>query len=96
MSTASVTSKGQVTIPARIRDLLEIQPGDRLFFESRGQEVRIRVVPRRQVADFLGAFETGEPFPGKEVERQQTGATRPAGHESGLGRCQHPAAAVHR
>lgn len=72
MSTASVTSKGQVTIPARIRDLLEIQPGDRLFFESRGQEVRIRVVPRRQVADFLGAFETGEPFPGKEVERQQT------------------------
>ena len=57
---------------SRIRDLLEIQPGDRLFFESQGQEVRIRVVPKRQVADFLGAFETGEPFPGKEVERQQT------------------------
>ena len=50
MSTASVTSKGQVTIPARIRHLLDIQPGDRLIFESQGQEVRIRVVPKRQVS----------------------------------------------
>ena len=81
MSTASVTSKGQVTIPARIRDLLEIQPGDRLFFESQGQEVRIRVVPKRQVADFLGAFETSEPFPGTEAVRELTAESLARRHQ---------------
>ena len=81
MSTASVTSKGQVTIPAKIRDLLDIQPGDRLFFESQGHEVRIRVVPRRQVTDFLGAFRTKEPFPGTEVVRERTAASLARRHE---------------
>ena len=82
MSTASVTSKGQVTIPAKIRDLLDIQPGDRLFFESQGHEVRIRVVARRQVTDFLGAFKTQEPFPGTEVVRERTAAALAKRHES--------------
>ncbi len=72
MSTASVTSKGQVTIPSKIRHLLSIRPGDRLLFESEGQEVRIRVVPRRQASDFLGAFKTSEPFPGTQTVRERT------------------------
>ena len=72
MSVASVTSKGRVTIPARIRDLLKIQPGDRLFFETQGQEVRIRVVPRKQVADFLGTFKAGGPSLGTQTVRELT------------------------
>ncbi len=81
MSTASVTSKGQVTIPAKIRNLLDIQPGDRLFFESQGHEVRIRVVSRRQVSEFLGAFRTNEPFPGTEVVRERTAESLARRHE---------------
>jgi antitoxin PrlF len=72
MSTAAVTSKGQVTIPSKIRRLLGISAGDRLLFESEGQEVRIRVVPRRQASDFLGAFKTGGRFPGTEAVRERT------------------------
>jgi antitoxin PrlF len=33
MSSARVTSKGQVTIPKRIRDFLQVKSGDRLDFD---------------------------------------------------------------
>jgi AbrB family looped-hinge helix DNA binding protein len=32
MPSATITSKGQVTIPRRIRDLLRLEPGDRIDF----------------------------------------------------------------
>src|SRR5260370_37003629 len=40
---ATVTSKGQVTIPKRVRDLLEIGPGSVIDFE-RAQDGRIVLV----------------------------------------------------
>ncbi|MBW2257629.1 MAG: AbrB/MazE/SpoVT family DNA-binding domain-containing protein [Deltaproteobacteria bacterium] len=44
MSATTVTSKGQVTIPKYIREILGIQPGDRvLFFEA--EDGRIVVEP---------------------------------------------------
>lgn len=46
MAVATVTSKGQVTIPKDVRDRLGIGPGDQLeFFESeQGYVVQKRVV----------------------------------------------------
>lgn len=32
MPTATVTSKGQVTLPRRVRELLRVGPGDRIEF----------------------------------------------------------------
>jgi AbrB family looped-hinge helix DNA binding protein len=82
MSTASVTSKGQVTIPAKIRRLLSIKAGDRLLFESEGDEVRIRVVARRKASDFLGVIETGKSFPGHAAVRQSTAKALAKRHQS--------------
>jgi antitoxin PrlF len=43
MPTATVTSKGQVTLPRKVREVLRIRPGDRLdFVLSEGGEVRLR------------------------------------------------------
>lgn len=39
-----VSSKLQVTIPARVRDALGIQPGDTLRYELEDGSVRLRVV----------------------------------------------------
>jgi len=43
MPTATVTSKGQVTLPRKIREALRIRPGDRVdFVVGRDGEVRLR------------------------------------------------------
>jgi AbrB family looped-hinge helix DNA binding protein len=36
MSTATITSKGQITVPKEIREALGVRPGDRLAFHARG------------------------------------------------------------
>lgn len=46
MSGVSVTSKGQVTIPKRIRDELGIAPGSKVEFELAGSTARMRLVGR--------------------------------------------------
>ena len=39
MPSASLTSKGQVTVPKAIRDFLRVQQGDRLEFTIEGRQV---------------------------------------------------------
>ncbi|HEY4932423.1 MAG TPA: AbrB/MazE/SpoVT family DNA-binding domain-containing protein [Terriglobales bacterium] len=41
---AKITSKGRITVPLDVRRALGVQAGDRLLFESVGQEVHIRAV----------------------------------------------------
>ncbi|TES93098.1 MAG: AbrB/MazE/SpoVT family DNA-binding domain-containing protein, partial [Candidatus Cloacimonadota bacterium] len=41
MKPTRVTRKGQVTIPKDIRDFLEIETGDKVIFEIRGEDVII-------------------------------------------------------
>ncbi|MGB7554682.1 MAG: AbrB/MazE/SpoVT family DNA-binding domain-containing protein [Candidatus Korobacteraceae bacterium] len=41
---AKITSKGQITVPRDVRRALGLRAGDRLVFESVGQEVRVRAV----------------------------------------------------
>ncbi|MEW5847692.1 MAG: AbrB/MazE/SpoVT family DNA-binding domain-containing protein [Myxococcota bacterium] len=41
---ATVTSKGQITIPKAIRDELGLEPGDRLVFR-RGRDGKVTVEP---------------------------------------------------
>ena len=42
----SVTSKGQVTIPKRVRDALGITPGSKVEFDVAGGGARLKVVKR--------------------------------------------------
>lgn len=41
MELAKVTSKGQITIPLMIRNLLQLKTGDKVFFEESGGKVYI-------------------------------------------------------
>ena len=43
MPYSTVTSKGQTTIPAKIRKALRIKPGDKVEYELLGDHVTIRV-----------------------------------------------------
>ena len=42
---STVTSKGQTTIPEKIRKALRIKPGDKLEYEVEGERATIRVHP---------------------------------------------------
>lgn len=35
MAQSTVTSKGQITIPKVVRELLQLEPGDRVYFDVR-------------------------------------------------------------
>jgi len=54
---ATITSKGQVTIPKEIRDLLHIQTNDKVDFVVDGNVVRL--VPVKTLLDLRGAVRSG-------------------------------------
>ncbi|MGH9321735.1 MAG: AbrB/MazE/SpoVT family DNA-binding domain-containing protein [Vicinamibacteria bacterium] len=71
MATATVTSKGQITIPKEIRERLRIKTGDRLDF--RVEDGVVWVVPlARKVAEVYGAFasKARRPLSTKEMKRR--------------------------
>jgi antitoxin PrlF len=41
---ATITSKGQITVPREVRRLLGVRSGDKLVFETDGKGVRVRPV----------------------------------------------------
>lgn len=53
---ATVTSKGQITLPARLRRELGIKTGDRVRFERSGERVAMRTLPRTDLMELAGAL----------------------------------------
>ena len=73
---ARVTSKGQVTIPVRVRQALAIDVGDDLLFEVEPGGARLRVLKRTRLSDLFGALPATRPFPGKEAVRKEVAEAR--------------------
>jgi AbrB family looped-hinge helix DNA binding protein len=60
---ATVTSKGQITVPSALRQALGVSPGDRLrFVRSPDGSIRLEARKRRRIVDFAraNAFRVGE------------------------------------
>lgn len=70
MVKSRISSKGQITLPKRIRQVLGVGPGEEVEFEVRGNEVLLR--PRREVPleSLLGRFRGKVSYPGEERERE--------------------------
>lgn len=72
MATATVTSKGQVTIPKEIRERLNIKTGDRLDFRV-DDDGEVRVIPiAKKVAEVFGAFafKARRPLSTREIKKR--------------------------
>lgn len=50
----TITSKGQVTVPADIREKLNLQAGDRLDFEIENGAIRVVPVGKGTLEEFMG------------------------------------------
>lgn len=70
MHKATVTSKGQITLPKEIRDGLNIERGDKLLFELHGDEVIMRVLHARSVDDLFEALAGASAYRGEEAEAE--------------------------
>jgi antitoxin PrlF len=69
MVTASLTSKGQLTVPISIRKKLGLQAGDQvLFVEREDGEVVVRA-KKGDLMDFYGVFKSsGKPATAEEMD----------------------------
>jgi antitoxin PrlF len=62
---ATVSEKGQVTIPKRLRERLGIRAGERLDFEERAGELVARKASSDDpVGELYGSLKLGEPVDG--------------------------------
>ena len=69
--TAKVTSKGRVTIPREVRQLLRLQLGDSIDFEIDGAGVHLRAPrPTSIFAQYAGIWREGEGLTVEEINRQ--------------------------
>jgi AbrB family looped-hinge helix DNA binding protein len=68
MVKSRLSSKGQITVPKRVREALGLAPGEEVVFELRQGEAVLR--PRRRVPleNLLGRLRGKRPFPGEEEE----------------------------
>jgi AbrB family looped-hinge helix DNA binding protein len=52
MPYSTITSKGQTTLPLKIREALQLKPGDRISYEIQGDTVVIK--PQQSAMDVFG------------------------------------------
>jgi AbrB family looped-hinge helix DNA binding protein len=56
MTIATVTSKGQIAIPARIRKNYGIEKGTRLYIEERGEEIVLKPLTPEYLDQMAGVL----------------------------------------
>ena len=70
MSRATLTSKGQLTIPKDVREKLGLKSGDRVVFEFDGDSVHLRVQKQKSLEELKGSLPATREYPGKVTERR--------------------------
>ncbi len=68
---AKVSSKGQVTIPKRVRDKLDIREQDRLLFSVEGGRLLVIPVHQRPLSELYGALPATRSYPGHDEIREK-------------------------
>ena len=63
---ATITSKGQITVPREVRRMLGVRSGDKLLFESDGKGVRIRPIKNRSAFSKYRGIGNPEILPGRK------------------------------
>ena len=76
MPSATITSKGQITIPKKIRDQLHLKAGDVLNFEMDSQTTIRISTEKRDFGEIIGKYKYKSPSPeGLTVEEMDMGVT---------------------
>jgi antitoxin PrlF len=68
---ATVTAKGQITIPKAIREALAIETSDRVLFLVEGDRVVLVPLHRRPLGELYGALPATRSYPGHQAIREE-------------------------
>ena len=83
MHKTALTSKSQITLPRKVREVLKVSPGDQVSFQIDGSEVKVvavpslleenfgRVKPKRTPEDFKKQRKDFEKGVAEEVLKEQ-------------------------
>jgi AbrB family looped-hinge helix DNA binding protein len=63
MPTATLTSKGQITLPKKVREALDLEPGDQVDFVVQADGAVTLKAGRHDVRDLKGFLERKRPRP---------------------------------
>jgi len=74
---ARITSKGQITIPAAVREQIGLHVGDEIAFEPK--TMRFTAVPRPKLSELYGILAPGRPMPPFDWQKERAAAARAAG-----------------
>lgn len=74
---ARITSKGQITIPAAVRDQLGLRTGDEIDFEPK--TLRFSAAPRPKLSDLYGILAPKVPPPPFDREAEREAVAQAAG-----------------
>ena len=77
MNVSTITTKGQTTIPEEIRELLNIQIGDKVVFKEpdpQKKQVIVEVISKENIIDELyGSLKTPVPYIDMKTARKRAG-----------------------
>jgi antitoxin PrlF len=68
---ATITSKGQVTIPKEVRQALQVRENDQLLFVVEGGQAVIIPLRKRPLTELYGALPATRPYPGMDAIREE-------------------------
>jgi antitoxin PrlF len=71
MSTATITAKGQITIPKDIRQALNLKSQDRVIFVVEGERAILIPARRRSIMKLRGTLPSPIPFADHQQIRQE-------------------------
>ncbi len=81
MTLATITRKGQTTIPKKFREHLKLRANERIAFELRGEELVIRRAGA-SIDELAGSLKSPQPYGGKKAEQDAVAAHLAHRHES--------------
>ncbi len=73
MAVATVTSKGQVTIPREVRKALGLKKHDQVLFFVQGRTALLMPVEKVDLLSLFGCLPATRPYPGEEAVWEEVG-----------------------
>ncbi|MCC7020807.1 MAG: AbrB/MazE/SpoVT family DNA-binding domain-containing protein [Ardenticatenales bacterium] len=80
---ATVTAKGQVTIPKPVRDALGITEHSKILFVLEDGVLKVVPIGRRSLSELAGALPATRPWPGMAIVRDEVRREREAARGGG-------------